>query len=87
MKFIEGQYYYCESKDIFFRYIFKATSNLRGCDNIEMRQQRLYRNSGNFNDFPMKNTRLATQQEIIWFELCKKEGKYVEKPIFEEEIY
>ncbi len=88
MKFIEGQYYYCDWGNT-FSYIFQATSNLKECDHIEIKNKLFYQKSGYFDSAWAKNTRLASQEEIIWFELCKKKGRYVERPIiiFSEEIY
>jgi len=79
---IPDQYYYTEHWTG-YPYIFKA-HNLAACIHLGVRDKVL----GTFGDFSeVTKYRLATPEEIIWFELCKKEGKYVEKPIFSEEIY
>lgn len=79
---IPDQYYYTEHWTG-YPYIFKA-DNLEHCMHLGVRDK-LLGSSANFSK--VTKYRLATYQEIVWFELCKKAGKYIEKPIFEEEIY
>jgi len=87
MKFIKDQYYYSEWSNK-YTYIFKATKNLGNCDNLSITEKLFYKASGDFNGIAKaKDIRLATPDEILWFELCKREGRYVERSVSEEEIY
>jgi len=82
--FIPDQYYYTEHWT-HYPYIFKA-DNLERCMHLGIAEKVL----GTIGDFSkITKCRLATLEEIIWFELCKKVGEYVERPviIFSEEIY
>jgi len=81
---IPDQYYYTEHWQ-FYPYIFKA-DDLKSCKHLGIKEKCL----GVFGNFSkVTKCRLANYQEIVWFELCKKAGKYVERPviIFSEEIY
>lgn len=76
---VSEQYYYMESNT--WTYISKHDSGFKSMYHIHNKKFETPDEGVKWREDITWNIRLATSDEIEWLELCKKENKYMEKPI------